>query len=164
MPVENIPASSQSDGRHKISLVPSGSSALSVAILNGATVKPLTYSFTAGGFNYTTTQANVPDPRLTLLQNLDRPGKLTDALELTFVDSVDLGSAAVLLPAGLSGQFIVRRGVDNATAYIIGQVVDVITFVLGVQRPAPPTENGLDTLMQTVYFTAPTIRKGVLVA
>jgi len=164
MPVELVPASSQSDGRHKISFVPAGSNALSVAILNAAPVKSMTYSFTSGGFNYTTTQATVDDKRHTAVQDFSRPGKLTDALELTYVDSADVNSAAVLLPAGTALQFNVRRGVDNATAYISGQIVDVLTVVLGVQRPAPPTENGVDTLVQTAYFTAPTQRRVVLVA
>lgn len=164
MALEPVPASSQSDGRWRITFVPAGSNALSVAIVNGATATPLTYSFTADGFNWTTTQATVEDKRLTLEQDLSRPGKTSETLEVKYVDSVDPKSAAVLLPAGTEGQLNVRRGVSNATTATVGQKADVITFIAGAQRPDAPTENGLDTISQTLYITAPTVRRGLLVA
>lgn len=163
-PIENVPASSQSDGRWRITDVPAGSNALSVAILNGGTSKPMTYSFTPDGFAWDTTQATVEDKRLTLKQDLSRPGKTSETLELTYVASTDANSAAVLFTEGKEGQFNVRRGVDNATAATVGQKADVISYVLGAQRPQAPTENGLDLIKQTAYITAPTVRGGVLVA
>lgn len=164
MALETVPASSQSDGRWRITYVPAGSNALSVAILNGATAKPLTYSFTADGFNWTTAQATVEDKRLTLEQDLSRPGKTTETLEVKYVDSATADSAAVLLTAGTEGQLTVRRSVANGTTHTVAQKADVITFIAGAQRPDAPTENGLDTISQTLYITAPTVRKGVLVA
>ena len=164
MPVENPVASTQSDGRWRITDVPSGANALSVAILNGGTSVPLTYSFTPSGFNWTTTQATVADPRLTLIQDLSRPGKITETLELTYVASSDPTSAAVLLTAGKAGQFNVRSGIDNAVNFATTQKASVITYVLGVQRPVPPTENGVDLISQTAYITSQTVRNGTLVA
>ena len=58
----------------------------------------------------------------------------------------------------------VRRAVDNSTIHTIAQIADVITFVAGVKRPNPPTENGVDTITQKLYITAPTVRGGVEVA
>lgn len=164
MALDPVAASSQSDGRWKIAYVPSGSAANSVAIINGGTSKALTYSFTADGFNWTLTQATVEDKRLTLVQDLSRPGKVTEVLEVKYVDSTDTGSAAVVLAAGTAGQLTVRRGVDNATAWTVAQTVDIITFVAGVPRHDPPTENGLDTVSQTLYITAPTQRGVSLVS
>lgn len=164
MALENVPASSQSDGRWRITYVPAGSNALSVAILNGATSAPLTYSFTADGFNWSITQATVEDKRLTLEQDLSRPGKTTETLEVKYVDSADPKSAPVLLTPGTEGQINVRRGVANSAVAATGQKADVITFIAGAQRPDAPTENGLDTISQTLYITAPTVRAGVLVA
>jgi hypothetical protein len=40
----------------------------------------------------------------------------------------------------------------------------VISFVLGVQVPDAPAENGLDTITQGVYFTSATQRKASVVA
>lgn len=163
MPLDTIPASSQSDGRWKIAYVPSGNP-LSVAIVNGGTSKNLTYSFTPDGFNWSIAQAEVADPRLTLVQNLSRPGKKTETLELKYVDSAATDAAAVVLTEGTSGFFVVRRGTDNATAWTVGQKVDVITFTAGAQRPDAPTENGVDTISQTAYITSVTQRLVTLIA
>lgn len=164
MPLDPVAQSSQSDGRWKIAFVPKGSNALSVAILKGVTSKNLTYSFTPAGFQLARTQAAVNDPRLTLVQILSRPGKVTETLELKYVASSDADSADVVLTDGLEGQFVIRRGVDNATDWAIAQKVDVITFALGVRRPDAPTENGVDTVSRTAYITAVTQSQAVLVA
>lgn len=162
--LDPVPQSSQSDGRWKIAFVPKGSNALSVAILKGANAKNLTYSFTPDGFNLSRSQATVNDPRLTLLQILSRPGKVTETLALKYVDSEDPDSAAVLLTDGLEGQFVIRRGVDNATDWAVGQKVYVVTFVLGIERPDAPTENGVDTISRDAFITAVTQSKVALVA
>ena len=164
MPLDPVAPSSQSDGRWKIAYVPTAGNALSVAILNGGTSKALTYSFTPDGFNLGKVQATVADKRLTLVQDLSRPGKVTPSLELKYVASTDANSADAILTAGLEGQFVIRRGVDNATAWTIGQKVQVIKFVLGVKREDAPTENGVDTISQTAYFTDVINDAGVLVA
>lgn len=164
MALETVPASVQSDGKWRITYTPLASNALSVAILNGATAKPLTYSFTPDGFNWTTTQATVEDKRLTLTQDLSRPGKTTETLEVKYVSSATVDSAAVLLVAGVEGQLTVRRAVGNEVTHTVAQKADVITFIAGAQRPDAPTENGLDTISQTLYITSPTVRNGVLVA
>lgn len=161
MPLDSVPQSSQSDGRWKIAFVPTGN-ALSVAILNAAT--NVTYSFTPDGFAWDTSQATVEDKRLTLTQDLSRPGKTTETLDLKYVDSADVASASALFLAGVEGKFVVRRGIANETAWTVGQKVDVISFIAGAQRPDAPTENGLDTQSQQCFITAPTVRKGVLVA
>lgn len=162
-PIDAVPASSQSDGKWKIAYVPSGNP-LSVAIVKGATSKNLTYSFTPDGFNWATTQAEVADPRLTLTQDLTRPGKKKETLETKYVDSVAVDSAAAVLTEGTSGFFVIRRGVDNATEWAAGDKVDVITFTAGAQRPDAPVENGVDTISQTQYITDVTKRKAVLIA
>lgn len=164
MPLDTVPASSQSDGRWKIAFVPSGSNPLSVAIIKGASSKNVTYSFTPDGFNWSITQAEVADPRLTLVQDLSRPGKKKETLETKYVDSAATDSAAVVLPEGTQGFFVVRRGTDNATDWTVGDKVDVITFTAGAQRPDAPVENGVDTISQTQYVTDVTKRKVTLVA
>lgn len=164
MAIEQTPASTQSDGKWRITYVPTASNALSVAILNGATAKPLTYGFTADGFNWSISQATTDDKRLTNPQDLSRPGRITETLEVKYVRSATTDSADAVLIEGLAGQLNVRRAVDNATIATVAQKADVITFVAGVKRPDPPTENGVDTISQTLYITAPTVRDGVLVA
>lgn len=161
---ELVPASSQSDGRWRITAVPVGSNALSVAVVNGGTSKAVTYGLTADGFNYTLTQASVDDKRLTLVQDLTRPGKTSEALELKMVASEDANAAANVLLPGTSWQLNVRRGVDNATIATVGQKADVLTVTIGAHRPDAPVENGLDTISATAFVTAPTVRQGLMVA
>lgn len=164
MPLDNIAASSQSDGRWKIAYVPKGSNPLSVAILKGATTKNLTYSFTPDGFNFGGSTAMVEDKRLTLQQDLQRTGKSAYTLALKYVDSVDADSAAAILTGGLEGSFVVRRGTDNATDWTVGDKVDVIPFQLAPQIPDPAVENGVDTISQAVAIIGIVQRKQALVA
>lgn len=163
-PIDPVAQSSQSDGRWKIAFVPKASNPLSVAVLKGATARNLTYSFTPDGFQLSRSQATVNDPRLTLIQILSRPGKVTETLELKYVASSDADSADAVLTDGLEGYFVIRRGTDNATDWTIAQKVDVITFVLGVRRPDAPVENGVDTVSRTAYISAVTQSQAALVA
>jgi hypothetical protein len=168
MALESVPASSQSDGRWRITNVPSGSNAKSVAILNGATAKPVTYGITAGGWAFDRSQAEVTDPRLTLIQDLSRPGKVKETLEITVVESSDVASAdrilAALAESQAETQFLVRRAVANGDTHAVGQKGDLITGVVGVRRPQAPVENGVDTAKYGFYFTKPTEMDVTLVA
>lgn len=168
MALENTPASSQSDGRWRITNVPIGSNAKSVAILNGASAKAITYGLTADGWDRQISQATVEDKRLTLIQDLTRPGKVTETVNTKVVESSDVASADQILK-GLSesqaeSQFVQRKGVANADTHAVGQVVDILTGVVGVRRPDAPVENGVDTAQYTIYLTKPTERDVVLVA
>jgi len=163
--LDPVVASSQSDGNRRITFVPiTATNPLSVATLNGTTAKPLTYSFTPDGYNRTPTQAEVPDPRLTLTQTLTRPGKVSETFEVKFVESEDPNSACVILAQGVEGYIVERRGIDNKVAYATGQKVDVIKIIAGVQRPDAPAENGIDTMSQTLFETDQVQRKVALVA
>lgn len=168
MPIENVPASTQSDGRWRITNVPSGSNAKSVAILNGGTAKPITYGITSGGWDHQTNQATVEDKRLTLVQDLARPGKVTETLNVTVVASADVASADAILQtladSQAESQFVVRRAVANGDTHALAQKADIITGVVGVRRPDAPVENGVDTAQYQIYVTKPTERNVALVA
>jgi len=152
-----VPASSQSDGRWKVVFVPKASDPKSAADIAADGID-LTYSFTADGFNYSLTQATVEDKRLTLDQDLSRPGRKTETLEVRYVDTTESDSADDVLAEGTEGYFVVRRGVANADAIAQNDVADIITFVAGAKRPDAPVENGVDTVSQTIFITAPTQR------
>lgn len=168
MATEQVPASTQSDGKWRITTVPTGSNAKSVAILNGGTAKPITYGLTADGWQHAKTQAKAEDKRLTYPTDLSRPGRVTETLTVTAVASVTADSADVLLSAlavsGAEIQFLVRRAVDNSTTHTIGQIGDIVTGVIGVRRPNPPTENGVDTVSFDVHLTLATQDQIVLIA
>jgi hypothetical protein len=162
MATQPVPASSQSDGRWRITYTDSAADPLSAADLELG--DQLTYSFTPDGFNWTTTQATVTDGRLTLDQDLSRPGKKTETLEVRYVDSADVTAAAVILAEGTEGFLTVRRGIAEDTVWTAAQKADVITFIAGAQRPDAPVENGVDTISQTLYITSPTQRGAAITA
>lgn len=168
MVAENVPASTQSDGRWRITQVPVASNAKSVAILNAAPAKPITYGITSGGWDHQVTQATVEDKRLTLVQDLSRPGKVGETLNVTVVASADAASADMVLKglsaSQLESQYVVRRAVANADTHAVAQIADIITGVVGVRRPDAPVENGVDTAQYTIYITKPTERDVALVA
>lgn len=165
MAAETVPASTQSDGTRTIWYVPSGSNAKSAAILNGVTAKKVTYSFTADGFNYAISQAEVEDKRLTLDQDLTRPGRKKETLEVKYVRSSAADSADAILTEGLSGQFAIRYGIANAVdATATTHKVDIVTFTAGAKRPDPPVENGVDTVSQTLFITSVTQREQTVAA
>lgn len=168
MPLEAVPASTQSDGKWRITNVPAGSNAKSVAILNGGTARPITYGLTADGWDRQVNQATVEDKRLTLIQDLSRPGKVNETVNIKVVASTDAASADMILKglsaSGAESQFLQRQGVNNDVVHTVGQTGDLLTGVLGVRRPDAPTENGVDTAQYTLYQTKPTERDVTLVA
>lgn len=170
MALEATPPSQASDGFLRIGFVPTASNNLSVAILAGGTEKDLTYSFTADGFNRSYTENSVPDPRLTNRQVLSAPGTFTEQIDVKYVvtdhSAADIAWTALAGGgAGLvTGLLTLRYGVANATAWTIGQKVDSVTFISGKPRRDPITANGLFTVTQTLYLTAPTVTDAVLIA
>lgn len=164
MAAETVPLSVSTPATLRIAFVPGGSDPLSVAILGGATTKDLTYSLTPSGFNRTTTQAVISDPRLTLNQDLSRPGIVTETLEVQYVygDTNDVAKEA--LAEGTTGFVVARYAVPNATAWTVAQEVDSIPVVAGVQRKDAPTANGVWTITQTLYVTGVVQRGAALIA
>lgn len=166
MVTENVPASSQSDGRWRITNIDGGLDATSVAVAEAG--EPITYGIIAGGWDHQVTQATVSDPRLTLIQDLSRPGKISETLNVTTVFSESLTSADAILQALSESQeetqFLVRRAVANGDIHEVGQKADIITGVVGVRRPDAPVENGVDTAQYGIFITKPTRRNQTLVA
>lgn len=169
MALETTPPSQASDGFLRIGFVPTGNN-LSVAILTGGTEKDLTYSFTPSGFNRQYTENSVDDPRLTNIQVLSQPGTFTEKITVQYVVT-DLSAADIAYTAlggagvgQVTGFLSVRYGVANAVAWTVGQKVDSITFRSGKPMRDPATANGLQTMTQTLYVTAPTLLAQSLIA
>lgn len=138
--------------------------------LGAATSYRLTHSFTTDGFPLSGSQGTVLDERLALLSPLES----LDALIQTFgdgiryVDSAAAGSAAVVLkptaPATtISGYFVERRNVPNATLATAAQKVRTIPVTLGPQIRGPIDGNGKFTYLQKPAITGPIV-EGILAA
>ena len=162
MAQELVPGSVAYDDNLRIAFVPEGSDAKSVAILTGGTTKDLTYSLKS--FTRTISEEVIDDPRLTLKQKLQKRGKITETVEVEYVygDPADVAYAA--LTPGTKGSVTVRPSTPNATAWTVAQKADILHIECGAQRKNPPVENGVQTVTQTWFITAPTETDAVLVA
>jgi hypothetical protein len=164
MAAEIVPNSVAADGNLRITFVPALANPKSVAILNGGTAKDITYSLTPAGFTRTITENSIEDGRLTLKQVLTRAGTTTQSVEVQYVwgDAGDV--AKVTLTEGVAGFLVLRYAVPNATAWTVGQKVDVIPITAGRQRKDAPTANGLLTVTQGIYVSGTTEDDVALVA
>lgn len=160
MTQEATPLSVNSDDNLRITAVAAADSAKSVAKL--AAGDDLTYSLKT--FNRTTAEATVNDPRLTLLQNLSRPGKTTETIEVqgVFGDNDDV--AYTLCAPGTILNVAVRYSIPNATAWTIAQVADVLHVKCGARRKDAPVENGVQTYTQAWYPIQPSEEDAAIVA
>lgn len=169
MATEATPPSQASDGFMRVGFVPSGNN-LSVAILAGGTEVDFTYGFTPGGFDRKFTENVVDDPRLTLPQILHRAGTFDEQITMQYVYT-DKSATDKIYTAiggsgagGVTGLLTVRYSLANSTVWTIGQKVDSISFISGRALPDAPTANGLFTITQVLYLTAPTVFNALLVA
>lgn len=161
MALETVPLSVNSDGNLRITRVATGSNPLSAAVLVAG--DDLTYSLKT--FNLNETEAEVSDPRLTLEQDLTRPGKTKFTCEVNYIfgDAGDV--AASVLTQGSTGILSIRYSVPNETEWAAAQIADrVVTYVAGAQRIDPPVENGVQTITQMLYVTAVVLKDQTIVA
>jgi len=151
MAAEAVPLSVNSDGNLRITAVAWEDDAKSVADL--ATGDDLTYSLKS--FNRTTAEATIDDPRLTLRQVLQKRGKTTETIEVQgiFGDTADVAYEACA--PGTKLHIAVRYSVDNATAWTVAQVADILHIECGARRKDAPVENGVQTYTQSWYPIQP---------
>ena len=121
--------------------------------IGAATSFRLTHSFTPDGWALTGTQTKDKDNRLTLKQALESLGVSEASLTLKYVDSVAVGSAAVVLTEGLSGYFVERRNTPQTSIAAAAPKVRVIGVTLGKQIPGPVDGTGKFTYTQEVAIT-----------
>ena len=149
MALEDAVDSVASDDNFRLAFVEEGANPKSAAILNAA--EEITYAFTPSGFNRTTTQETIQDPRLTKLQNLTRPGKVSEGVEIQYVFGGDGDILTVLLAKDAKGHLVARYAVPNETQWAAAQIADIIPVQAGIQRKDAPTENGVWTKSQTLF-------------
>lgn len=150
MAEEAVPQSVNSDDNLRITVTSLAEDPLSAAILEAA--DHLTYSLKT--WNLTETQATIEDKRLSLSQDLKRPGRKSFTCEVQYVFGDDGDVAATVLTEGFEGHATVRYSIPNETAWTAAQVADVVTFKAGAQRKDPPVENGVQTITQELFVTA----------
>jgi len=150
MTAEAIPLSVNSDDNLRVTRTDFADNPLSVAILEAG--EDLTYSLVTLGI--AETQATITDKRVSLKQNLERPGKTTVAIEVQYVFGDDDDVAGSVLTEGSTGHLTLRYSLANSTAWTAAQIADTVAFTAGAQRKDAPVENGLQTITQTLFVSA----------
>lgn len=167
MALETTPGSVATDGNLSLWFVPYVALAnpASKAVLDAGTTKRITYSLTPDGFAHTVDEATVEDGRLTLRQQLQQAGVITDTLELSYVYGATDDVARVALTEGTLGWIVARYAVDNAAAVTVTtQKVDILPIRCGVQRKSAPARNATFVIMQKQFITGTVLRDQAVVA
>lgn len=162
MTQEAVPESVETMDNLRIAIVPDGElDPKSVADLGDSTVKDLTYSLTPDGWAFPRTETEITDRRLTLAQEGSRPGReKIGPIVLRYVYGSDSDVARAALAKGTEGTLVYRDAVPNATAWTLGQKVDLIKFKAGAQRKLPPAADGTFQIEQTIYVKAGGLTEG----
>lgn len=135
MAQETTPGSVATLDNLRICFVPTGSNALSAAILNGGTAKLLTYSLQPDGWDFPIAETEIPDERLTLSNGGSKPGKSKfGPITLKYVYGSGSDVARLALTQGVTGSIVIRDSLANATDFAAAQKVDKLTVVAGKQR------------------------------
>lgn len=161
MATEGVPNGTISDGNGLVLFVPTiANPAAPTAIeLTAGTVKALTYSIEAGGYTHTVTVNKVKVNRLTLAQELQYDGVVTDDLSIKYVYSNTAGDIVRLaLPVGTTGFIVERWGVPNGTVVAASQLVDVIPIKASIPTKDAPTANSELTRTQALNVTGIVLR------
>lgn len=166
MALEETPGSVGTDGNLALWFVPDGASTnpASKAVLDAVTTKRITYSLTPDGFNHTIDEATIEDGRLTLKQQLQEAGVVTDNLELSYVYGADDDVAKVALVEGVRGWIVARYATANEADVTVGDLVDIIPIKCGVQRKSAPARNATFVIMQKQFVKGTVLRDQAVVA
>ena len=162
------PGSVATDSTLLILCLPKGgiadTKAPTVAELDAATAVDLTYAFTDTGFDPTSTQATIPDPRKTLATALTKPGRKSPALTPTWVyDETADDPTEGLLVEGAELVFAVRYILDHDEPIAAGQRFEIHEGRLGEPVPNTPA-NAMHTKTATFSYSRPVERNAIVKA
>lgn len=105
-----------------------------------------------------TEQGSIADQRICQTQDFERPGRVKETLEITYVyQGQDLAAAdneaQATLAKGTVGYLAARWGAAHDTAWAADDVADVWPFTAGVPVKMPPEADGLLRIKQKLFIT-----------
>lgn len=136
---------------------------------NAAGALDISCYLTSDGYTPGVDQAGIPDERLCSTQIFEQPGRITNTLNLTYIDNTNAPNEATdnkakeTLNEGASHVMLVRRGVPYETPLAAGQKVTLWPIKGGVQHELPPEANSVLKISQKIFVTGPVSRSVALV-
>lgn len=151
------------DGNTRIQWVPSvAGSVPTTAELAAGGSKDLSCWFTGDGWNPSFSENTITDERLCDVATFEQRGRNQKSLEVKYIvnpkaaDQSTNNVAYVTLAEGAAGFFVVRRGVPEATAFAITDIVEVWPVTMGVHQNQAPAPDTVYTTVQKAFVTGAT--------
>lgn len=148
------------DGNTRIQYVPVIAGSLPTTTEIGAAgSKDLSCWFTGDGWNPSFSENTITDDRLCDVATYEQRGRNQKSLEVKYIvnpkaaDQASNNVAYVTLAEGTAGFLVVRRGVAEATALAIADIVEVWPIVMGVHQNQPPAPDTVYTAVQKAFVT-----------
>lgn len=158
--------STPADGNVLVKILPAVADLNSpkVAEVNVASAVDISCYLTSDGYAPSVDQAGIPDERLCSTQIFEQPGRITNALNLTYIDNTNAPNAAtdnkakVTLVPGSTHVLLVRRGLPYEDALAAGQTVTLWPIKPGEYDEVTPEANSVLKIMQKQFMTGPVAR------
>ncbi|GAA1337135.1 hypothetical protein [Arthrobacter roseus] len=158
--------STPADGNVLVKLIPAVADmdAPKLTELNAAGATDISCYLTSDGYTPGVDQAGVPDERLCSTQIFEQPGRVTNSLNLTYIDNTNAPNeltdnmAKTTLISDSTHVLLVRRGVPYEDALAAGQTVTLWPIKAGIQHELPPEANSVLKISQKQFVTGPVAR------
>ena len=156
--------STPADGNVLVKILPAVANLNTPTVAEVAAGVDISCYLTSDGYAPGVDQAGIPDERLCSTQIFEQPGRVTNTLDLTYIDNTNAPNEATdneaketLIP-GSTHVLLVRRGVAYEDALAAAQKVTLWPIKAGVQQDVPPEANSILKTMQKQFITGPVVR------
>ncbi|MBF6672445.1 hypothetical protein [Glutamicibacter sp. FBE19] len=160
------------DGNYKAVIIADQAdlTALSAAVLNGATATDLSCYFTGDGLAITVDEQVITDERLCSRQTFEQPGRVQYGVETTFIDNTngpyetEYNEAVEALAPGTTGVLVTRRNLPFEDVFATGQKYNAYPFRTGAMREVPAEANSVTRSTSKLFITGDVVVGGTVVA
>lgn len=164
--------STPADGNVLVKILPAVADldAPTLAEVNAAGAVDISCYLTSDGYAPSVDEQVTTDERLCSKQVFEQPGRVTNSLDLTYIDNTNAPNEATdneaketLIP-GSTHVLLVRRGLPYEDAIAAGQKVTLFPIKPGVYQELPPEANSVLKIMQKMFVTGPVSRSVTVAA
>lgn len=164
--------STPADGNVLVKVVPAVADlkAPKLTEVNAAAGVDISCYLTSDGYAPSVDQQVTTDERLCSTQTFEQPGRVSNSLDLTYIDNTNSpnettsNKAKETLAPGSTQVLVVRRGKAYDTPIAVGDTVTLFPIKPGVYQEMAPEANAVLKIMQKQFITGPVSRSVKIVA
>lgn len=158
--------STPADGHVLVKIVPAVADleAPTLTELNAAGAVDISCYLTSDGYNPSVDEQVATDERLCSIQTFEQPGRVSNSLDLTYIDNTNSPNEATdnkakeTLVPGSTHVLMVRRGLPYEDALAAGQKVTLFPIKPGQYNELTPEANSVLKISQKQFVTGPVAR------